>query len=102
MSTSSRLTAECISMELSIMRKSIARVLLLCATMMSLAILTQAQSLVLDLPFQSQQAEISQRIGLTDITIRYHRPLAKDRKIWTPSSKPSSRGNFAAFPKPLG
>lgn len=41
-----------------------------------------AQSFVLDLPDQSQRAEISQRIGLTNITIRYHRPLVKDRKIW--------------------
>ena len=41
-----------------------------------------AQSFVLDLPLPSQRAEISQRIGITDITIVYHRPLAKDRKIW--------------------
>jgi tetratricopeptide (TPR) repeat protein len=41
-----------------------------------------AQSFVLDLPDQSQRAEISQRIGLTNITIKYHRPLVKDRKIW--------------------
>ena len=41
-----------------------------------------AQSFVLDLPLPSQQAEISQRIGITDITINYHRPLAADRKIW--------------------
>ncbi len=41
-----------------------------------------AQSFVLDLPLDSQRAELSQRIGLTDITIHYHRPLAKDRKIW--------------------
>jgi hypothetical protein len=41
-----------------------------------------AQSLVLDLPFPSQRAEVSQRIGITDIVINYHRPLVKDRKIW--------------------
>jgi tetratricopeptide (TPR) repeat protein len=41
-----------------------------------------AQSFVLDLPFASQRAEVSQRVGLTDITINYHRPLVKDRKIW--------------------
>jgi tetratricopeptide (TPR) repeat protein len=41
-----------------------------------------AQSFVLDLPDQSQRAEISQRIGITNVTIKYHRPLAKDRKIW--------------------
>jgi hypothetical protein len=41
-----------------------------------------AQSFVLDLPRQSQRAEISQRIGITDITISYHRPLVNDRKVW--------------------
>jgi hypothetical protein len=41
-----------------------------------------AQSFVLDLPDQSQRAEISQKIGVTNITIKYHRPLVKDRKIW--------------------
>ena len=44
--------------------------------------LSSAQSLVLDLPLPSQRAEVSQRIGITDITIKYHRPLVKDRKIW--------------------
>jgi hypothetical protein len=46
------------------------------------SIASLAQSLVLHLPDQSQRAEISQRIGITDVTIKYHRPLAKDRKIW--------------------
>ncbi|PYX52002.1 MAG: hypothetical protein DMG76_30490 [Acidobacteria bacterium] len=41
----------------------------------------QAQSAVLDLPRQSQHAVLTQRIGLTDITINYHRPLVNDRKI---------------------
>ena len=40
------------------------------------------QSLVLDLPDQSQSAQITQRIGITDITIKYHRPVVKDRKVW--------------------
>jgi tetratricopeptide (TPR) repeat protein len=40
------------------------------------------QSVVLNLPAPSQSAEVSQRIGLTDITIQYHRPLVKGRKIW--------------------
>ncbi|MCU1284029.1 MAG: hypothetical protein JWO13_379 [Acidobacteriales bacterium] len=43
---------------------------------------SSAQSLVLDLPTPSQRAAISQRIGITDITIKYHRPQVKDRKIW--------------------
>ncbi len=41
-----------------------------------------AQSFVLDLPLQSQAAEIKQRIGITDVTISYHRPLVNDRKVW--------------------
>lgn len=46
------------------------------------SILGSAQSLILDLPLPSQRAQVSQRIGITDITIVYHRPLAHDRKIW--------------------
>jgi hypothetical protein len=38
--------------------------------------------LVLDLPRQSQHAQVTQRVGLTDITINYSRPLVKGRKIW--------------------
>lgn len=41
----------------------------------------QAQSL-LDLPRASQRAQVSQRVGLTDITITYSRPLANGRKIF--------------------
>jgi hypothetical protein len=41
-----------------------------------------AQSLVLDLPRQSQHALVSQRIGITDVTINYHRPLTGGRKVW--------------------
>jgi tetratricopeptide (TPR) repeat protein len=41
-----------------------------------------AQSAVLDLPRQSQHAVITQRIGITDIAINYHRPMVNGRKIW--------------------
>jgi tetratricopeptide (TPR) repeat protein len=41
-----------------------------------------AQTVMLDLPLQSQKAEISQRVGLTDITIHYHRPLVNSREVW--------------------
>jgi hypothetical protein len=41
----------------------------------------QAQS-ILTLPEASQRAVVGQRVGLTDITITYHRPLAGERKIW--------------------
>jgi len=41
-----------------------------------------AQSAVLDLPRDSQHAKVIQRVGITDITINYHRPLVKGRKVW--------------------
>jgi len=36
----------------------------------------------LNLPDVSQAAEVKQRIALTDVTIKYHRPLVNGRKIW--------------------
>jgi len=44
--------------------------------------LCHAQTVMLDLPRQSQHAVVTQRIGITDITINYHRPLANGRQIW--------------------
>jgi len=55
---------------------------LFCVLMAAVPGVCPAQSMVLDLPRGSQRAEVSQRIGITDIAIQYHRPLAKDRKIW--------------------
>jgi tetratricopeptide (TPR) repeat protein len=46
------------------------------------ATLCNAQSTQLDLPLPSQHAVVTQRIGVTDITINYHRPLANERKVW--------------------
>ncbi len=34
------------------------------------------------LPEASQRAAVSQRIGITDITVSYHRPLVSGRKVW--------------------
>jgi len=42
----------------------------------------QNQSLVLDLPLASQRATVSQRLGLTSVTIDYHRPQVRGRKVW--------------------
>jgi len=44
--------------------------------------IAHAQSAVLDLPRDSQHAVVTQRIGITDVTINYHRPLVKGRTIW--------------------
>ena len=40
------------------------------------------QSTQLNLPRDSQRASVTQRIGITDITVNYHRPLVKGRTIW--------------------
>jgi Protein of unknown function (DUF2911)/Tetratricopeptide repeat len=44
--------------------------------------LIRAQSAVMDLPRPSQHAVVTQRIGITDVTINYHRPLVNGRKVW--------------------
>lgn len=50
--------------------------------MLLIAALCVAQSTQLDLPRQSQKAILIQRIGITDVKIVYHRPLANGRKVW--------------------
>jgi tetratricopeptide (TPR) repeat protein len=55
------------------------------ALRLALAVLpaaASAQGFALDLPLLSQRATVSQTIGLTDISITYHRPLVKQRVIW--------------------
>jgi tetratricopeptide (TPR) repeat protein len=59
------------------------------------AVGSRAQSLVVDLPRQSQHAVIEQRLGVTDITINYHRPLVNGRKVFgglEPYGKPWRAG----------
>jgi hypothetical protein len=58
------------------------RLLVLLSSALALASLCHAQGIMLDLPLQSQHAVITQRLGLTDITINYHRPLVNSRQIW--------------------
>lgn len=58
------------------------RLLVLLSGFLALASLCQAQGIMLDLPLQSQHALVTQRIGLTDITINYHRPLVNNRPVW--------------------
>jgi tetratricopeptide (TPR) repeat protein len=41
-----------------------------------------AQSTQLNIPRDSQRASVTQRVGITDITVKYHRPLVKGRTIW--------------------
>ncbi len=46
---------------------------LFCLLMTAIPDVSHAQSFLLDLPLRSPAAEVSQRIGITDITIKYHR-----------------------------
>ncbi|MGC1614718.1 MAG: DUF2911 domain-containing protein [Candidatus Acidiferrum sp.] len=41
-----------------------------------------SQATELNLPTLSQRATVTQRIGLTDITIAYHEPLVGGRELW--------------------
>jgi len=58
------------------------RLLLVVPAVLCIASLGHAQSFVIDLPRASQRASVSQRLGLTDITINYHRPLVGGRPVW--------------------
>jgi hypothetical protein len=62
-------------------RKSL-RGIFFCLSIAAMSELGSAQSFVLDLPRPSQRAQIAQRVGITDITISYHRPLVNNRKVW--------------------
>ncbi len=55
---------------------------LFCLALAAASCASFAQSVILDLPRQSQRAQVTQRIGITDITITYHRPLVNNRKVW--------------------
>jgi len=55
---------------------------LLALPVLLLAAQAQAQAPLLKLPEQSPAASVTQTVGLTDITIGYHRPAVKQRKVW--------------------
>ena len=63
------------------MRRYLALAAVLFATFL-IATTSNAQSVTLNLPRDSQHAKVIQRVGITDITINYHRPLVKGRKVW--------------------
>ncbi len=63
-------------------RRRIVLVGLLSAALIAGASRAQAQSAILRLPDASQHARSTQRIGLTDISVDYHRPLVNGRKIF--------------------
>src|SRR5436309_3034993 len=53
----------------------------LCFAILGISGIVSAQN-DLNLPDVSQAAEVKQRIALTDITVKYHRPMVNGRKIW--------------------
>ncbi|HEX8283113.1 MAG TPA: DUF2911 domain-containing protein [Pyrinomonadaceae bacterium] len=64
------------------MRRQVAVAALLVAGLFVGVTGARAQSALLNLPDASQHARVTQRIGITDITIDYHRPLVRGRKIF--------------------
>jgi tetratricopeptide (TPR) repeat protein len=64
------------------MRRYVAVAALMIAWLFVGVIDAEAQSALLNLPDTSQHARVTQRIGITDITIDYHRPLVRGRKIF--------------------
>src|SRR6188472_998092 len=63
------------------MKTSTLKPFALCLAVLGLGGTVSAQN-DLNLPDISQAAEVKQRIALTDITVKYHRPLVNGRKIW--------------------
>jgi hypothetical protein len=57
---------------------------IVCAIALSAALAgpVAAQTPPLELPQPSPAASVSQRIGLTDVTISYHRPAVNKREVW--------------------
>ncbi|HZS97318.1 MAG TPA: DUF2911 domain-containing protein [Terriglobales bacterium] len=58
------------------------RLLPVALTVLLAASASFAQSTQLNIPRDSQRASVTQRVGITDITVNYHRPLVKGRTIW--------------------
>ncbi|MCA1582820.1 MAG: DUF2911 domain-containing protein [Acidobacteria bacterium] len=64
------------------MRLSSPRVFSAIAFLFAAAAASVAQPAPLTLPDASPKASVTQRVGLTDIVISYHRPAVNERKIW--------------------
>jgi hypothetical protein len=58
------------------------RTMLFASVLLAAPGLSRAQSAVMNIPRASQRAVLTQSIGITDVTINYHRPLANGRKVW--------------------
>ena len=58
------------------------RIFLMLGLALTVAAPAVAQTPRLNVPEPSPHATVSQRVGLTDITIDYHRPAVNKRKVW--------------------
>jgi len=63
------------------MPKSLIRMFILGTALVGLGA-THLAAQGINLPRASPAAEVSQRIGLTDVTVQYHRPSVNEREIW--------------------
>jgi ribosomal protein L17 len=83
--SSNYLVAKCQKSEkcnpLKVMKTLTLKPLTLCLAILGVGGTVCAQN-DLNLPDVSQAAEVKQRVALTDITVKYHRPLVNGRKIW--------------------
>lgn len=64
------------------MAKRYSLTLLVCVALACAAVPGFAQSALMNLPRPSQHSVLMQRIGITDITVNYSRPLVNGRKLW--------------------
>lgn len=64
------------------MYKHLVHALFAIETLLLFVSMAYAQSTILDLPRASQHAVVTQRIGITNVSINYHRPVVNKRKIW--------------------
>ncbi|HEY7574977.1 MAG TPA: DUF2911 domain-containing protein [Thermoanaerobaculia bacterium] len=62
--------------------RTLRAILVTAALVLPVAAAAQTDFYTITAPRQSQHALVSQRLGITDLTVEYHRPLVKGRKIW--------------------
>jgi hypothetical protein len=69
-------------LEMRIPRTYVARALALALTVLAASIFVSGQQAKVRLPQASPQATLNETVGVTDITIVYHRPSVRGRPLW--------------------
>ena len=67
---------------MTIRRPRTAALMLFAASLLPAGAMAQTDFYTITAPRVSQGASVRQRLGITDVTIAYHRPLVKGRTIW--------------------